>query len=182
MARPTRFRPQMVPKIQQLLLLGLSNGQAAEALGIGERTLMDWRTRIPAVAAVFASSRELALAGVAKNLFRRANGFRVRTEKVFQHQGEVVRAKTTEYYPPDVRAAEIILKARAPQLWPPDRGVQVGVQVVAGLPDTTLEGLQRLARQSAGLALPAGGSGQRTIETNTPTAAQEPNPDAGNGS
>lgn len=153
MGRPSRFHPHLIGKIERLLLLGLSDVQLMEQIGINSpQTLGNWRRKHPKLNAVFERSRSLAHGNVAKSLFKRANGFRVKSEKVFQHNGEIVRAKTTEYYPPDVRAAEIILRARAPEQWPSDRGVQVGIQVVAGLPNDTLEGLQRLARMGSGLS------------------------------
>lgn len=181
MGRPTRFRPQFVPKIQQLLLLGLTNQRIAETLGVTDRTLENWAKKIPAVVSVFSSSRELGLAGVAKSMFQRANGYNVRKRRIEKDgTGNTVKVITErQHVPADVEAAKFILSRRLPELWPADRGVQVGVQVVSGLPDSTLQGLQELARRASGLA-PM--SGQRTISENAATVTQDANSPTGNGS
>jgi hypothetical protein len=158
----------MVQKMERLLLLGFTDEQITTELGLKTNTtLRNWRKTIPAVAAVFASGRALAVGQVAQNLYKRANGFRVKTEKIFHHPDTgIVRAKTSEYYPPDVRAAELILRSRRPQEWPSPNSVNVGVQVVAGIPPETLEGLQKLARITAGFDVPQA--------QNTPTIESSP--------
>jgi hypothetical protein len=47
----------------------------------------------------------------------KATGFWIDTEKVFCHDGEIIRAETREYYPPDTGAGAFILKCRRPNEW-----------------------------------------------------------------
>lgn len=141
----------MLPKLEKLILLGLTDEQIAEQFEVKRQTLYNWKTKIPKVAACFAKNRLLAQGEVAQSLHKRANGFRVKTEKIF-HTADtgVVRAKTTEYYPPDVKAAELILRCRQPALWPASNSsVNVGVQLIAGIPNETVEALAKLAQRAS---------------------------------
>ena len=50
-------------------------------------------------------------------MFHKAVGYSFDSEKVFQFQGEVVRAKTREHVPPDTTAMIFWLKNRRPHDW-----------------------------------------------------------------
>lgn len=52
-----------------------------------------------------------------QSLFRKATGYTHASEKVFQFQGEIVRADTVEHYAPDTTAMIFWLKNRQPDRW-----------------------------------------------------------------
>jgi hypothetical protein len=62
---------------------------------------------------------------VASALFKKATGYEVKTEKLFQFKGEVVRGETVEYVAPDTAAASFWLRNRAPDYWKERREVDV---------------------------------------------------------
>ena len=54
---------------------------------------------------------------VERSLYHRAVGYSFESEKIFHHQGEVVRVPIIEHVPPDVGAAMSWLKNRRPDKW-----------------------------------------------------------------
>jgi hypothetical protein len=63
---------------------------------------------------------------VASALFKKATGYEVKAEKLFQFRGEVVRGEYVEHIPPDTSAASFWLRNRAPELWKERCEVDVG--------------------------------------------------------
>jgi hypothetical protein len=43
MGRPTKYSPKLIPAVKALVLRGLTDVEIAQTLGIGVRTLYDWR-------------------------------------------------------------------------------------------------------------------------------------------
>ena len=86
------------------------------------------------------SGKEVADNRVERSLYNRAVGYTFDSEKVFQHQGEIVRAKTVEHVPPDTTAGIFWLKNRKPAEWRDKIEHQVGgkVQVTIAGTDTEL--------------------------------------------
>ncbi|PVE23654.1 hypothetical protein DC522_14480 [Microvirga sp. KLBC 81] len=54
---------------------------------------------------------------MAERLYTKACGYTMQTEKLFCHEGEVIRAETLTYYPPDTTACIFWLKNRQPGKW-----------------------------------------------------------------
>jgi hypothetical protein len=52
-----------------------------------------------------------------RGLFERAAGYTYESEKVFQFQGKIIRAKIIEHVPPDATAALKILERLDPEQW-----------------------------------------------------------------
>lgn len=100
-------------------LAGYSNGRIAAALEIDDSTVPVWAERHKEFGDALKAGRDLADGRAARALFRRVTGFRARTEKIFcdTKTGEIFRANTLTYYPPDVQAAMHWLKKRQPELW-----------------------------------------------------------------
>ena len=62
-------------------------------------------------------SKAEADAQVEQSLYRRATGYSHKSEKIFNFQGEIIRAQTVEHYPPDTTAMIYWLKNRQPDKW-----------------------------------------------------------------
>ena len=54
---------------------------------------------------------------MADKLYQRACGYSHQSEKIFNNQGEVIRAECTEHYAPDTGAIALWLKNRQPKKW-----------------------------------------------------------------
>lgn len=113
MARPSAFKPEYVAQAKKLATHGLTDIEMADVFGVSDRTLYRWKSDYPD----FAKAMKLGKKGpddrVAASLFQRAVGYEHEVEKIFQHNGTVVRAKTMEHIPASVTAAIFWLKNRA---------------------------------------------------------------------
>lgn len=117
MARPTTFKPEYVAQAKKLAARGMTDEEIADIFGKSVRTLYYWATEYPAFAKALKQGKKAPDERVKASLFRRACGYEYKSEKVFQHQGRVVRAKVVEHVSPDTTAAIFWLKNRDPENW-----------------------------------------------------------------
>jgi hypothetical protein len=72
-----------------------------------------WKGSHPEFLEFLKNGKQVADANVAQALYHRALGYSHHEEKLFQYEGDVIRADTIRHYPPDTGAAFIWLKNRA---------------------------------------------------------------------
>lgn len=139
--RPTKFKPEFVKIAFGMALLGATDEQLAEAFDVALATIANWKKTEPDFLDALKRGKGQADAAVVRALYRRAVGFRRKSEKIFfdPKRGQVVRIECTEYFPPDTTAGIYWLKNRQPDKWrenqrqPGDAagGVRVNVYVDA---------------------------------------------------
>lgn len=139
--RPSKYKPEFVKQAGKLTALGATDREVAEFFEIDERTLHRWKHEHPDFCHALNVGKEPADARVKQSLFRRAVGYTFDSEKVFQFQGQIVRAEVVEHVPPDVTAGIFWLKNRQPDEWrqaptptDPDKS-DTQVTITGGLPD-----------------------------------------------
>jgi hypothetical protein len=115
--RPTSYKPVYCEQVQKLCALAATDLEIADFFGITVKTLNFWKIKYPEFCASIIDAKEIADTRVQRSLYQRAVGYTFESEKVFQYQGEVVRAKTLEHVPPDTTAAQWWLKNRQPARW-----------------------------------------------------------------
>ena len=115
--RPTDFKPEFVEQAQKLCELGATDMELADFFKVNVVTIYRWRNNNPQFCKAVIVGKENADARVERSLYNRAVGYTFDSEKVFQFQGEVVRADTLEHVPPDPSAALNWLKNRKPDTW-----------------------------------------------------------------
>ena len=111
--RPTRYKQEYAVEAYKLCLLGATDAQMADFFGISESTLNLWKKKHLKFSESLKDGKERADANVAKSLYNRAIGYSHPEEKIFQNEGNIIRADTIKHYPPDTAAAFIWLKNRA---------------------------------------------------------------------
>ena len=74
-------------------------------------------SRKPEFLQALKAGKEVVNAHVERALYDRAVGYSYDSEKIFQHQGHIIRAQTVEHVPPDVKACIFWLKNRQPGHW-----------------------------------------------------------------
>jgi hypothetical protein len=89
-------------------LYGALDEEIADTLNISERTLRHWRATKPEFLASTRLTDAEMSEGARGGLYRRAVGFKFKSEKVFANG---TRMQTVEYLPPDPNAAFKILQA-----------------------------------------------------------------------
>lgn len=115
--RPPKFDPAMCEKARKLLKLGALNKDIADFFGIDVRTFDRWQARYPEFKSAVEQGKMVPDDRVELSLLQRALGYSHPAEKIFMHEGKIVRAEYTEHYPPDTGAAAFWLKNRRPDAW-----------------------------------------------------------------
>lgn len=115
--RPSKFNDSVREKILELCKKGKTNAQIAEVIGVHVVTLEIWMGKHQDLRWAAKEAKQAADELVEASLFRRAVGFSHESEKVFCHEGKIIRAKVIEQYAPDARAGEFWLKNRLPDRW-----------------------------------------------------------------
>jgi len=100
-------------------LLGLTDQQLADFLGISCETFYAWKLSYPEFRESITRGKIQADAHVAEALYRRACGYSHPAVKIFMPSGasEPVSVPYTQHYPPDTKAALRWLMNRQPALW-----------------------------------------------------------------
>jgi hypothetical protein len=115
--RPTLYKEEYNIKAYKLCLLGSTDSDLAGFFEVSEDTIYEWKKVHIEFSEAVKRGKQIADADVAESFFKRAKGFEVPSEKIFQNAGIIVRADTTTYYPPDAGAALNWLKNRQPKKW-----------------------------------------------------------------
>jgi hypothetical protein len=125
--RPTKWSDEMSEQVYNYTLLGATDEQLAEFLGVDVATIYRWADPdCDQFRQEFCDARrkgkELADIQVTKSLYRRALGYEQPTEKIMTRAvggGESVieRLDTFTHVPGDVTAAIFWLKNRRPDQW-----------------------------------------------------------------
>jgi AcrR family transcriptional regulator len=96
---------------------GMTLAKLAEQLGIGRTTLYYYLQSDKDFLNAINNGLQMADDLVEISLFQRAVGYSHPEEKIFQHEGHIIRAKTTKQYPPSEQAMMFWLKNRQPDRW-----------------------------------------------------------------
>jgi transposase-like protein len=147
--RPAIYNNRIPGIIKSLRERGATEHEIAEALDISPRTLRDWKASHIEVCAALDVGNEAMIRVARRGLFERAAGYTYEAEKVFQFQGQIIRAKTTEHVPPDPTAALRILERLDPEQWKERTEVEgKGTFSLADLVALSMEHRARKAEQA----------------------------------
>jgi hypothetical protein len=115
--RPTKFYTEICAKVEKLCLLGATNEQIADFVGISTETLNEWLKSNQEFSDSIARGRHDADANVAKSLYKRATGYEHKESHVTSYQGSVTVTDVLKHVPPDTAAASLWLRNRQPKHW-----------------------------------------------------------------
>ncbi len=149
--RPSGYRPELVERAYRMSLLGLTDQQLADFLGISCETLYSWKLSYPEFRESITRGKIEADAHVAEALYRRACGYSHPAVKIFLPSGgsEPIYAPYTQHYPPDTKAALRWLMNRQPALWRDRQEVNVTGSLEHRLSQMTMEERVRDAQELA---------------------------------
>lgn len=131
---PEHYR-EMLIDIRELAEIGATQADIGRRLGLSQEAVAVLRNRDPNVAAALDAGNAVANKRVQEALYQRAIGYTAQVERVFQQDGQVVRATVTEHVPGDVRAQELWLCNRDPDHWRRTGHVEGLIPVDAGNTD-----------------------------------------------
>lgn len=115
--RPSTFRPEFVEQVQKLAAYGATEFEIARFFKKSDSGWKKWKHLHPELVAALKLGKTEPDDRVERSLYTRAVGYSFQSEKVFQFQGQVIRAKTVEHVPPDTTAGIFWLKNRRPDEW-----------------------------------------------------------------
>jgi len=149
--RPTIYRPELATHARKLALLGATDQEMADALGIDHVTLDRWKTRHREFRIAIERGKIRADAEIAESLYNRARGMSVPAVKIFQGtpEGGPVIVPHQKHLPPDVGAAKLWLRNRQPEKWRERHEVNVKGSLTHRLNQMTLEERGALAVEVA---------------------------------
>jgi hypothetical protein len=117
MARPTGFKPEYCEQAEKLCKLGATDIELADFFEVSDRTIYRWQAQYPEFCQALKAGKDHADERVERSLFHKATGYSYDSEKIFQYEGQVVRAPIREHVPPDTTAMIFWLKNRRPEQW-----------------------------------------------------------------
>ena len=112
--RPTKYKEAFNDQVFEMALLGLSDSQMANILGITEQTFNNWKTDYPMFFESLTQGKENADGKVAKAMYKRALGLTI-IEEALTKDGQIVQLR--KELPPDTPAAKHWLANRQRKLW-----------------------------------------------------------------
>ena len=115
--RPTKYKKDYAEQARHLCQLGATDFEVAQALGVTTVTVWRWKAQYPEFCNALKAGKEYADERVKRSLYSKAVGYSYESEKLWQYDGKVIRATTTEHVPPSDTAAIIWLKNRDPENW-----------------------------------------------------------------
>ena len=130
--RPTVYKAEYEVQAAKLCRLGASESDLADFFNVTTVTIWRWRLKYPDFCNALKVGKHAADDRVEASLYHRAVGYSYNSEKVFQFQGEIIRAPIVEHFPPDVGAISLWLKNRRPSEWRDRQDVQVDVHLSLG--------------------------------------------------
>ena len=96
--------------ISKLCELGATDKDLAEALNVHISTINQWKLDFQQFSDTLKEGKKLANSLVEQSLFKRAIGAKVKEEKVFNNQGEIITHDTIKEFPPETGACNGLAK------------------------------------------------------------------------
>ena len=112
--RPTDYKEAFNDQVFEMALLGLSDVQMSNIIGISEVTFNAWKHKHPEFLKSLMRGKEDADGKVAKAMYKRALGLTI-IEEALTKDGQVVQLR--KELPPDTPAAKHWLANRQRKLW-----------------------------------------------------------------
>jgi hypothetical protein len=115
--RPTDYRPEFARIAKAMALLGGTDFEIAQELGVVTDTVWRWRSKHPEFSDALKEGKAAFDDRIERSLAMRAAGYSYHSEKIVSFEGAVVRVPIVEHVPPDVGAIKLWLNNRRPGEW-----------------------------------------------------------------
>lgn len=115
--RPKLYKEEYVEQARKLTKLGATEAELGEFFNVSQRTIRRWIVENAKFARAVKVGKAVADDRVEKSLYNRAVGYTFESEKIFQHNGKVIRAEVLEHVPPETTACIFWLKNRRREEW-----------------------------------------------------------------
>ena len=149
--RPTKYDESFNQLAYNYALLGATDKNLAEFLGVCEATVNTWKQDYPQFLESIKKGKEKADAKVAESLYKRATGFQYEETKEEYERGILVKTtKTKKTVAPETTAQIFWLKNRQKAIWRDKQEKQVDLKVsgfdIDKLSDQTIKDIINASR------------------------------------
>jgi len=111
------FLPDHLDQVRAIAMRGLSEEKISELFDISRRQLAYWKAQYPLFKKALEDGYTDADAAVLSAVYQSAIGYTHDEEKIFQWDGDIIRADTVKHYKPDMVAAKLWLTNRQKDYW-----------------------------------------------------------------
>lgn len=115
--RPEDYRPEYAAIARGVCRLGATDFDLAQEFGVTTATIWLWRSKHEEFLNATLEGKEAFDSRAERSLAMRAVGYSYHSEKVFNFEGQIIRAPIVEHVPPDVNACRLWLMNRRPDKW-----------------------------------------------------------------
>lgn len=117
LGRPTKYLPAFANIAYEFALLGKTDVEVAELLGVNADTIYEWDRVHPEFSEIRSRGKVVADAKVAASLYQRAIGYEHDDVHVSAYEGAITLTPIRKYYPPDYSSAALWLSNRQGGNW-----------------------------------------------------------------
>jgi hypothetical protein len=117
--RGSEYTPEMNDMVRKMALLGATDAEMADIIGVSVVTFNAWKQRYPAFLKSILAGKIVADADVADSLYKQATGHFITIEKQRKNKqtGEYEAVKVQQYIPGNPVSAQFWLKNRRKDDW-----------------------------------------------------------------
>ena len=115
--RPTDYKEEYNIQVEKLCKLGATDKEIADFFNVQESTINNWKLAHPDFLESIKRGKLIADMEVTDSLYKRANGYEHKEDKIFNHNGKPLIVPTIKHYPPDPTAMIFWLKNRRSKEW-----------------------------------------------------------------
>lgn len=130
--RPSEYHEELIAEAVELIHAGHTDFEIAQHFGIDKTTLYRWKLAHPAFRSAFTQAKVIQSERVEATMLERALGYSFKSEKILQHEGQVIRVPVVEHVPPEVKAMALWLTNRSPDRWKDRQDVNVTGAIAVG--------------------------------------------------
>jgi len=138
--RPTKYTEALAEQAVKIALLGHSDEQIADCIGVTETTLNNWKIKHQTFFESIKKAKYDSDLEVEKTLRQRALGYEHNDVKIFNDQGAPLIVPYKKHVQPDTTAQIFWLKNRQPDRWRDKQEIKQDIElttVVADFGDAT---------------------------------------------
>ncbi len=111
------FLPGHLDQVRAIAMRGLTKIEISELFDISKTQLTAWEKQYPTFKQALEEGYTDADAAVLSALYQSATGYTHDEEKIFQWDGEIIRADTVRHYKPDIGAIKLWMTNRQKEHW-----------------------------------------------------------------
>ena len=127
--RPSKFDKLNLDQVRKVAQKGWTDEEMADFFEVARSTWYKWKVDFPEFSDALKEWKNCADEIIERSLFERATGYSHPEEKIFQCDGNVIRADTIKHYPPDPTSMIFWLKNRKPDDWRDKRENESSVDI-----------------------------------------------------